>query len=269
MLSRNFRHALLMAAAVIWLAPVIVLALVAVRDISDFARYGALALPHTFRLANFTDAWTQGVSTYLFNSVLITLVKVPAGVLVESMAAFALVFLPLPSRGWVLGFFITGMIVPIQMTLVPLTLLMKNLGLIDTRAGLFLMYMGFGIPFGILVMRGFFRRIPKDIVEAALIDGCSWLAIYARVIMPLALPAIASLLILDGIATWNEFILAQIFLHSDSVRTLPLGLIHFSSEYAIEYDKIAAAVLIGVTPIMVVYIFFQRYFVQGLAGAVK
>ena len=252
-----------------WLAPVIVLVLVAVRDISDFARYGALALPHTLRWENFSDAWQQGVSTYLLNSVLMTAVKVPAGVLVESMAAFALVFLPLPRRSLLLGFFIIGMIVPIQMTLVPLTVLMKNLGLIDTRLGLFLMYMGFGIPFGILVMRGFFRRIPRDVVEAALIDGCSWFTIYARVIMPLALPAVASLLILDGIATWNEFILAQIFLHSEEVRTLPLGLIHFSSEYAIQYDQIAAAVLIGITPIMIVYMFFQRYFVQGLAGAVK
>lgn len=269
MLRHLSRHALLLAAALVWLAPVIVLVLVALRDISDFARYGALALPHAIRWANFSDAWTRGVSTYLFNSVLITAIKVPAGVLVESMAAFALVFLPLPRRSLVLGFFITGMIVPIQMTLVPLTILMKNLDLIDTRLGLFLMYMGFGIPFGILVMRGFFRRIPKDIVEAALIDGCSWFAIYARVIMPLALPAVASLLILDGIATWNEFILAQIFLHSDEVRTLPLGLIHFSSEYAIEYDQIAAAVLIGIVPIMLVYMFFQRYFVQGLAGAVK
>ena len=131
------------------------------------------------------------------------------------------------------------------------------------------MYMGFGIPFGILVMRGFFRRIPRDVVEAAMIDGCSWFAIYARIMMPLALPAVASLLILDGIATWNEFILAQIFLHSEDVRTLPLGLVHFSSEYAIQYDQIAAAVLIGITPIMIVYMFFQRYFVQGLAGAVK
>ncbi len=269
MFPRAVRHGLLIAAAVVWLAPVIVLALVAVRDISDFARYGALALPHTLRWANFTDAWNLGVSTYLFNSLLMTAIKVPTGVLVESLAAFALVFLPLPSRGWLLGFFVTGMIVPIQMTLVPLTVLMKNLGLIDTRFGLFLMYMGFGIPFGILVMRGFFRRIPKDVIEAALIDGCSWLTIYARVIMPLALPAVASLLILDGIATWNEFILAQIFLHSDEVRTLPLGLIHFSSEYAIQYDQIAAAVLIGITPIMLVYMFFQRYFVQGLAGAVK
>ena len=257
------------AAAAIWLVPVVVLALVAVRDIADFSRYGALALPHMLRWANFADAWDQGVSTYLLNSIIITAVKVPAGIVIESLAAFALVFLPLPARSLILGFFLLGLIVPIQMTLVPLTILMKHLSLIDTRFGLFIIYVGFGIPFGILVMRGFFRRIPKEVVEAALIDGCSWFTIYARIILPLAKPAIASLLILDGIATWNEFILAQIFLHSESVRTLPLGLIHFSTEYAIQYDQVAAAVLIGIVPIMMVYLFFQRYFVSGLAGAVK
>ena len=266
---RSRVHLTLLIAAGIWLLPVVILALVAVRDISDFSRYGAFALPRTLNWDNFVQAWSQGVSTYLVNSLVITIIKVPIGVVIESLAAFALVFLPLPSRGLLLGFFLIGLIVPIQMALVPLTILMKNLGLIDTRFGLIIMYIGFGIPLGILVMRGFFRRIPKEVIEAALIDGCSWFTIYLRIIMPLARPAVASLLILDGISTWNEFILAQIFLHSESVRTLPLGLIHFSTEYAIQYDQIAAAVLIGIVPIMAVYLFFQRYFVSGLAGAVK
>ena len=117
MFPRAVRHGLLIAAAVVWLAPVIVLALVAVRDISDFARYGALALPHTLRWANFTDAWNLGVSTYLFNSLLMTAIKVPTGVLVESLAAFALVLaatryvslgsmvaaVTLPVSAWLLG----------------------------------------------------------------------------------------------------------------------------------------------------------------------
>ena len=115
MLRRVGPHTALSAAAALWLTPVIILALVAMRDIADFSRYGAFALPHTLRWANFSDAWNQGVSTYLLNSVIITLVKVPAGVIVESLAAFALVFLPLPARAWILGFFLIGLIVPMTM----------------------------------------------------------------------------------------------------------------------------------------------------------
>jgi hypothetical protein len=108
--------------------------------------------------------------------------------------------------------FLIGLIVPVQMTLVPLTVLYRQLGLIDSLPGLFFLYLGFGLPFGVLVLRGFFRTLPRELIEAALLDGCSWLGVFWRVVLPLSKPALVSLLILDGIATWNEFVLAQIFL---------------------------------------------------------
>ncbi|HEV3238322.1 MAG TPA: carbohydrate ABC transporter permease [Gemmataceae bacterium] len=169
----------------------------------------------------------------------------------------------------VFTYILIGLIVPMQMTLVPLTLLMNALNLIDTLTGLTILYIGFGVPFGVLVMRGFFRTVPTAIIEAARIDGCSWFGIFYRVALPLALPAVVSLCILDGVATWNEFILAQIFLRSDELRTLPLGLVQFSTQFSTQYDQLAAAVLISVVPIVLVFLFFQRYFVAGIGGAVK
>ena len=259
----------LVLAALIWFTPVITLVLTALKDAGDFAVNGAFSLPKSIRWANFTEAWETGVGNYFWNSVIVTGVKVPIGILIESLAAFALTHMNLKWADRIFTYILIGLIVPIQMTLVPLTILMNALNLIDTLTGLIILYIGFGVPFGVLVMRGFFRTLPTAVIEAARIDGCSWFRIFYRIALPLALPAVLSLCILDGVATWNEFILAQIFLRSDELRTLPLGLVQFSTQFSTQYDQLAAAVLISVVPVVLVFLFFQRYFVAGMGGAVK
>jgi raffinose/stachyose/melibiose transport system permease protein len=259
----------LILATLFWLAPVITLILTALKDAGDFAVNGAFSLPKLIRWANFSEAWETGVKNYFWNSVIVTGFKVPIGIILESMAAFALTHMHFKWADRVFTYILIGLIVPMQMTLVPLTLLMNALNLIDTLTGLTILYIGFGVPFGVLVMRGFFRTVPVAIIEAARIDGCSWFKIFYRIALPLALPAVVSLCILDGVATWNEFILAQIFLRSDELRTLPLGLVQFSTQFSTQYDQLAAAVLISVVPIVLVFLFFQRYFVAGMGGAVK
>jgi raffinose/stachyose/melibiose transport system permease protein len=259
----------LVLAALIWFTPVITLVLTALKDAGDFAVNGAFSLPKSIRWANFTEAWETGVGNYFWNSVIVTGVKVPIGILIESLAAFALTQMNFKWADRIFTYILIGLIVPMQMTLVPLTLLMNALNLIDTLTGLIILYIGFGVPFGVLVMRGFFRTLPTAVIEAARIDGCSWFRIFYRIALPLALPAVLSLCILDGVATWNEFILAQIFLRSDELRTLPLGLVQFSTQFSTQYDQLAAAVLISVVPVVLVFLFFQRYFVAGMGGAVK
>jgi raffinose/stachyose/melibiose transport system permease protein len=262
-------YVVLILATLFWLAPVITLILTALKDAGDFAVNGAFSLPKSIRWANFSEAWETGVKNYFWNSVIVTGFKVPIGIVLESMAAFALTHMHFKWADRVFTYILIGLIVPMQMTLVPLTLLMNALNLIDTLTGLTILYIGFGVPFGVLVMRGFFRTVPVAIIEAARIDGCSWFRIFYRIALPLALPAVVSLCILDGVATWNEFILAQIFLRSDELRTLPLGLVQFSTQFSTQYDQLAAAVLISVVPIVLVFLFFQRYFVAGMGGAVK
>jgi raffinose/stachyose/melibiose transport system permease protein len=259
----------LVIVALLWFTPVFTLILTALKDAGDFAVNGAFSLPKGIRWANFSEAWETGVKNYFWNSVIVTSFKVPAGIILESMAAFALTHMHFKWADRVFTYILIGLIVPMQMTLVPLTLLMNALNLIDTLAGLTILYIGFGVPFGVLVMRGFFRTVPTAIIEAARIDGCSWFKIFYRIALPLAIPAVGSLCILDGVATWNEFILAQIFLRSDENRTLPLGLVQFSTQFSTQYDQLAAAVLISVVPIVLVFLFFQRYFVAGMGGAVK
>ena len=262
-------YAALVLVALLWFTPVITLVFTALKDAGDFAVNGAFSLPKAIRWANFSEAWDTGVKNYFWNSVIVTCVKVPLGIILESLAAFALVHMQFKWADRVFTYILIGLIVPIQMTLVPLTLLMNALNLIDTLTGLTILYVGFGVPFGVLVMRGFFRTVPTALIEAARLDGASWFRIFYRIALPLALPAVISLCILDGVATWNEFLLAQIFLRSDELRTLPLGLVQFSTQFSTQYDQLAAAVLIAVVPVVLVFLFFQRYFVSGMGGAVK
>jgi raffinose/stachyose/melibiose transport system permease protein len=164
----------LILATLLWLAPVITLILTALKDAGDFAVNGAFSLPKFIRWANFSEAWETGVKNYFWNSVIVTGFKVPIGIILESMAAFALTHMHFKWADRVFTYILIGLIVPMQMTLVPLTLLMNALNLIDTLTGLTILYIGFGVPFGVLVMRGFFRTVPVAIIEAARIDGCSW-----------------------------------------------------------------------------------------------
>ena len=255
--------------AALWTVPLLVLVFTALKSAKEFAETGTFAVPESLEWENFPKAWDVGLKTYFVNSTLITLVKVPLGVLICTMAAFALTKMRMPSANSIFAIFVVGLIVPIQMTLVPLTILYQGLGLIDRIPGLIFMYLGFGLPLGILVMRGFMRTIPGELIEAAFIDGASWWGIFRRIIVPLSRPAWVSLLILDGISTWNEFILAQIFIRTQANRTVPLGVVNFSTEFATAYELLAAAQVMSIVPLVLLYLFFQRYFVHGLGGAVK
>jgi raffinose/stachyose/melibiose transport system permease protein len=134
--------------AMIWFTPVITLVITALKDAGDFAVNGAFSLPKSIRWSNFSEAWDAGVKNYFWNSVIVTGIKVPLGILIESLAAFALTHMHFKWANQVFTYILIGLIVPIQMTLVPLTLLMNALNLIDTLHGLILLYLGFGVPFG-------------------------------------------------------------------------------------------------------------------------
>jgi raffinose/stachyose/melibiose transport system permease protein len=256
-------------AALIWSSPLFILIFTALKSANDFAQNGTFSLPQTIELSNFAKAWDIGIRTYFINSLVLTLIKVPTGVFICSLAAFALTKMRLRGAQVIFTIFVLGLIVPVQMTLVPLTTLYQHLGLIDSLPGLFFLYLGFGLPLGILILRGYFRSIPSEMIEAAFIDGCTWWDIYWRIVIPVSKPAIVSLLILDGISTWNEFILAQIFVRTQTNRTLPLGVVQFSTEFSTAYELLAAGQIISIAPLVLLYLFFQRYFVQGMAGAIK
>jgi len=220
--------------------------------------------------SNFSRAWNEGdLGMYFKNTAIITLIKVPLGIFIEALAAYGLTRLVFKGSNILFGVFLIGMMIPMQATLVPLNKFLIYMNLVNTYPGIILVYLGFGIPFGILILRGFFRSIPKELDEAALIDGCTEFGKFTRIILPLALPAIATLFIFDTMSTWNEFLLAQIFITDETMKTITIGLLAFKGEFSVNYPLMNSAVLLSVIPILLVYISFQKYFVAGLAGSVK
>lgn len=264
-------YLLLIVIAVITIVPIITVILTAIKSKADFyGGGGVFDLPKSVCWSNFTDAMTEGhLGTYMWNDIIVSFLKVPLGIFIEAMAAFAITRLNVKHKTGIFVFFLIGMMLPMQVALVPLNLIFSKLHLVNTYFGLFYVYVGFGISFGILILRGFFRTIPKEIDEAACIDGCNKMQLFWNIILPIGKPAVATLFIMDFLSTWNEYLLASVLITDKNMRTVATGLMTFMGEHGADYGLLNAGVLISVIPVLLVYIFFQQYFVEGIAGAVK
>ncbi len=258
-------------AALLFLIPVFILMVTSVRSDPDFLTRGVFSFPHSFRLQNFSDAWDIGAFAITYkNSALITLVKVPLGLLISALAAYPLAKMKFPLDNAIFIFFVAGLAVPIHVALLPLFIIERNIGLLGSLWALLPPYIAFGLPFQIFVLRGFMKLIPSEIIEAAKVDGAGDVFIFIRLMIPLTAPAIATLAIIDAVATWNEFLIALVLLPDAGTRTLPLGLLNFFTQFSGSYTKLSAGLVIAIVPLLIVYIFLQRYLVSGLAGgAVK
>ena len=263
--------AVLLVVAVFRFSPLAMLILTSVKTGDDFHHNGALAWPSGVTSDNFAVAWVTGnFSATYRNSALITLVKVPIGVIISAMLAFALAKLRIPGRSVILFSVFLGLTVPIYITLVPLFNTVRQMGLIDSLAGLMGPYLAFGIPFETLVLHSFFRRVPEELFEAARVDGAGNWRIFVQIMLPLSLPALVTVGILDAVSTWNEFLMALLILNSDDHKTLPLGLLNFQGQFSTNYTGLAAGILIAIVPMLVAYAILQRWIVSGLtAGAIK
>ena len=147
---------------------------------------------------------------------------------------------------------------------------MKQIGISNSLFALIPPYIAFGLPFQIFVMRGFFRLIPSELLEASRIDGASEFTAFWRIMLPLSLPALATLAIIDVLATWNEFLIALVLISANELRTVPLGLLQFQGEHSSNYVLLMAGIVISIVPVIAVFVFLQRYFISGLtSGAVK
>ncbi len=270
-IRRVLMYTFLIILAIIWIVPMYTLFATALKSKKDF--YSGLSLfqfPAKPAWDNFAKAFIKGrMFRYMANDLLICCLKVPLGIFVEAMAAYAITRLKIRHRTGIFIFFLIGMMLPFQIALVPISIIYNQLHLTNTYFGLFYVYIGFGISFGILILRGFFIGIPKDIDEAAYIDGASKWKTFIKVILPIAKPAIVTLLITDFLSTWNEYLLATVIINDNNYKTVPVGLMTFVGEHGTDYGYLCAGVLISVIPVMVVYLVFQKYFVEGMAGAVK
>jgi len=270
-LARLVAYGLLCLLGFIWIAPFVFMVFTATKqpqELYSTPSYLPSAEPHW---ENFVVAAEQAnFLKYGMNSAVIAFVKVPLGLLVSALAAFLFSRVKFRFRGPLFLLFILGTMVPVQVAIIPMFEELLRLGLLNTHVGLVLVYIAFGVPYQIFLLRNFFNGIPRELDEAAAIDGASKLAIFWRVIMPLSKPILAALFILDFVGTWNEFSLALVVLQSSPNWTLPLGLQAFQGQFGVQFHLVQAVTILATIPVLVLYIVFQRAFVSGLtAGAVK
>lgn len=257
--------------AIIWIIPIFTLIATSLKHKKDFmSGLSLFQLPAQIAWDNFSNAITQGrLFTYMKNDLIVSFLKVPLGIFVGSLAAFSLTRLNIKHKTGIFIFFLIGMMLPMQTALVPINMIYSKLNLLNTYFGLFYVYIGFGLSYCILVMRGFMLGIPKDIDEAAYIDGCTKWQLFFKIILPIAKPAVATLFITDFLSTWNEYLLASVIINDNALKTVPVGIMTFVGEHGTDYGLLCAGVLISVLPVMIVYLAFQRHFVEGMAGAVN
>ena len=273
--KKNYKNAFmyigLFVLVAIWFVPILTIFLTSTKSQPDlYSGMGLFDLPEKIHWQNYIDAWRIGkLGIYMRNGLFVSLVKVPLGIFVEAMAAFALTRLPIKNKTLIFLYFLLGMMLPAQVALVPINIVYNKLGLLDTYFGLFYVYIGFGTGFGILILRGFFKTIPEELDDAAKIDGCSRWQLFTRIILPMSVPALATLFIIDFLGTWNEFILASVIIYDTKMKTVSTGLMNFIGEYSVNQGVLSAGVLITIIPVLIVFLIFQRYIVEGMSGAVK
>ncbi len=265
-------HAFLVLVGLLWMVPTIGLLLTSLLAPSDFNKLGwwkVISKPSLATIDNYSKVFDNHAITHA----LLTTTEIAIGatllpIIVAALAGYAFAWLEFPGRDWLFVIVIGLLVVPYQMALIPMFSLYNHVGLFDSVIGIILFHTAFGLPFAVFLLRNFFIGIPKDILESARIDGSSELRIFLRLILPLGLPAIASLAIFQFLWTWNDLLVALVF----GRNTQPITVAIFTQlrQFGSNIELIAPASFISLAIPLAVFFAFQRYFVQGLlAGSVK
>lgn len=261
--------AFLVLSALVALAPIIWIIGLALRTGADV--YSRSVLPTSVRPENFIDAWNQfGMGSLLINSIVVTVSSVIVAVTLSIFAAYGFARLSFRGSNIVFVLILLGLMIPPAAIIIPLFVEIRTLGLYDSHVGLGLVYVAFGLPLSILILRSFFVSIPRELLEAARIDGASEVWILRDVVVPMSKAPIATVSILLFLFAWNDFFLALVLLRDAGTYTLPVGIAQFIGQYSTPHELVAAAVIISAIPVFILYLVLHRYFERGVAeGAVK
>ncbi|MCW3473493.1 carbohydrate ABC transporter permease [Limobrevibacterium gyesilva] len=256
--------------AVVMLYPLVVMVLSAFKSNAELFA-SPFALPESFAFTNAARVWNEtSFVRYLLNSTLVTAAAI-AGILVfGTMAAYAIARYPFPGRSAVFLFFLSGLMVPLKLAIIPLFIQLGAMGLIDTRAGLVLVYIAMGLPSAVFIMTGFLRTLPGELEESARIEGASEARVMLSIMLPLARPALVITGIQNAVPIWNDFFFPLVFITTDALKTLPQGLTVFMGEYNTDWGVLFAGLTLAALPITLVYIVLSRQFIAGMTqGAIK
>ncbi len=264
------KYVVLLVFLVIFLLPFLWIWSSALKSSREIARQ-PFGLPTEFRWQNLQRAWTVGhFDQYIWNSIIYCAAIVAGVVVLSCLAGYALALLPLPGRDAILVVFLLGLMVPFQSVMVPLYYLLRDIRLLETYWAFIVPGIALRLPFGIFLMRGFFRGLPPELADAARVDGANEWRVFRQVMLPLATPGLSTLVVFQFMFTWNQFLMPLVFVQRDELRPVSLGTMFFFGRYTADRGMIAAGVTIAMLPVVLLYLALQRRFIEGItAGALK
>ncbi len=219
---------------------------------------------------NYVNAWQQaGLATAILNSAIVTVASVAIIMVVSAMAAYPLVRLTSRLSSVAFWFVLVGLLLPFQVALIPLYQTMRDLGLLGSDLSLILFYSGLQVPFSVFLYSGFLRALPRDFEEAAWIDGASSWTGFWRIVFPMLRPITGTVVILNAILVWNDFLTPLLYLSGSGQQTVPVALYSFLGQYVSDWPLVFAGLVIGLVPVLLVYFLLQRSIIQGFAGGLK
>jgi len=265
-------HIFLMAYLLVILYPFLFVLFSSVKTDNQSIAANPFGLPDTFVLDNYVNAWVNAkISTYFWNSLYIGVLSACLSILFSAMLAFAITRMRY-NRISVILFqcILLGMLIPNNSLMLPIYGIMRQLDILNTHLALILPYVANAIPFSVIILAAFMRSLPGEIEEAAVMDGLRSGGLFARIILPLTVPAIVTVFIINFLGNWNEFLLANYFLSNDELRTLPVGMVGFRDAYNMNYAQMSAGIVFSVLPVLIIYAILQEKIIEGVtAGSVK
>lgn len=255
----------------VWIYPFLWLVSASFKDPLEIFSKGLSLIPNALRWDNYVRAWaTAGFSTYMLNTVLVTVGTVLLVIFHTSLTGYVLGRYDFIGRKLVIGVLVATFIIPAGFAIIPIVDLTKTLGLLNNRWGIILALAGSGHAASILLYAGFFSQLPKELEEAAVVDGAGFFTIFGRIMLPLAGPVTATVAVLTFLAAWNSFLIPLVLTFgAPGQRTLAVGMLAFVGTNETDWPGMAAAATLSLVPVIVFFFFVQRFFVEGVAGAIK
>jgi alpha-glucoside transport system permease protein len=267
-------HVIIIVIALLWMTPAFGLLVSSFRPSTAIASSGwwtAFQTPFQFTLNNYGTVLSQnGMARSFLNSLIISIPGTVIPVLVAGFAAFAFAWMKFRGRDIIFMFVVALLVVPIQMTLIPVLRLLTDTHLVATFPGIWLAHTAYALPFAVFLLRNFFAQLPKELLESAYLDGASHMRVFFRLILPLSVPALASLAIFQFLWVWNDLLVALVYLQDPAKSPMTVTINNLVSSFGSSWQLLTAAAFISMVLPLIVFIALQRYFVEGItAGAVK
>ncbi|MDC3412101.1 carbohydrate ABC transporter permease [Aquibacillus sp. 3ASR75-11] len=256
--------------AVFQIFPLVWLVIFSLKGSREIFASPPLSLPEELKWENYVKVWEGDIGVYFLNSVWYTLAAIIITVLLASMATFAITRMRWKLSSLVLGLFMVGLMIPIHSALIPLFKMYLSVNLIDNPLSIIITYTAYNLPITMMILLGFYYTLPREVEEAAIIDGCSINRLFFGIIMPMTIPVMSTTVIINMIYNWNEFVFVNTFISSNEYKTLTVGIQNFIGQYMTDWGAIGATLVISILPILIAFFFFSNKIVEGIsASAVK